>query len=214
MTVQAKICGITDPAALQASIDGGARWIGLVFFERSPRHIAAPLAAQLARMVPTGVRTVGLFVDPDDAYLEHVVTQVPLDMIQLHGAETPERVSAIKEAWGLPVMKAIKVSDAADLDAAAAWAGVADRLLFDAKPPAKVTALPGGNGLSFDWTLLRGRDWPTPWMLSGGLTPGNVAEAVRISGAPAVDVSSGVETRPGHKDPDLVRAFLGACAAL
>ena len=214
MTVHAKICGITQPDALTAAVEGGARWIGLVFYERSPRHLAASLAADLARMVPTGVRTVGLFVDPDDAYLEHVLTQVPLDTLQLHGAETPERVGAIKAAWRLPVMKAVKVSEESDLDAVAAWAGVADRLLFDAKPPARVAALPGGNGLSFDWTLLRGRDWPMPWMLSGGLTPANLAEAVRISGAQAVDVSSGVEIRPGLKDPALIRDFLETCAGL
>lgn len=210
MTVQVKICGVSHPGAVTAAVQGGARYIGLVFYERSPRHVAPPLAAELARMVPTGVRTVGLFVDPTNEYLEHVVSQVPLDLIQLHGDETPERVAEIRAAFSMPVMKAIKVSSAADLDAADAYAAVADRLLFDAKPPAKVAALPGGNGIAFDWTILTGRTWSKPWMLSGGLTADNVAEAIAVSGAASIDVSSGVEDRPGHKDPDLIRGFLKA----
>ncbi|QQP90759.1 phosphoribosylanthranilate isomerase [Skermanella sp. TT6] len=210
MTVQVKICGVSHPGAVTAAVQGGARYIGLVFYERSPRHVAPPLAAELARMVPTGVRTVGLFVDPTNEYLEHVVSQVPLDLIQLHGDETPERVAEIRAAFSMPVMKAIKVSSAADLDAAEAYAAVADRLLFDAKPPAKVAALPGGNGIAFDWTILTGRTWSKPWMLSGGLTADNVAEAIAVSGAASIDVSSGVEDRPGHKDPDLIRGFLKA----
>lgn len=210
MSVQVKICGVSHPGAVTAAVQGGARYIGLVFYERSPRHVAPPLAAELARMVPTGVRTVGLFVDPTNEYLEHVVSQVPLDLIQLHGDETPERVAEIRAAFSMPVMKAIKVSSAADLDAADAYAAVADRLLFDAKPPAKVAALPGGNGIAFDWTILTGRTWSKPWMLSGGLTASNVAEAIAVSGAASIDVSSGVEDRPGHKDPDLIRDFLKA----
>ena len=210
MTVQVKICGVSHPGAVTAAVQGGARYIGLVFYERSPRHVAPPLAAELARMVPTGVRTVGLFVDPTNEYLEHVVSQVPLDLIQLHGDETPERVAEIRAAFSMPVMKAIKVSSAADLDAIDAYAAVADRLLFDAKPPAKVAALPGGNGIAFDWTILTGRTWSKPWMLSGGLTADNVAEAIAVSGAQSIDVSSGVEDRPGHKDPDLIRGFLKA----
>ncbi|UEM19683.1 phosphoribosylanthranilate isomerase [Skermanella mucosa] len=210
MSVQVKICGVSHPGAVTAAVQGGARYIGLVFYERSPRHVAPPLAAELARMVPTGVRTVGLFVDPTNEYLEHVVSQVPLDLIQLHGDETPERVAEIRAAFSMPVMKAIKVSSAADLDMADAYAAVADRLLFDAKPPAKVAALPGGNGIAFDWTILTGRTWSKPWMLSGGLTAGNVAEAIAVSGAQSIDVSSGVEDRPGHKDPDLIRDFLKA----
>jgi phosphoribosylanthranilate isomerase len=214
MTVKAKICGLTRPDAIQAAIEGGARWIGLVFYERSPRYVAPQLAAQLARLVPTGIRTVGLFVDPSDDYLEHVVTQVPLDLIQLHGDESPARVAEIRAAYSIPVMKALKVSEPADLALADAYAGVADHLLFDARPPANVAALPGGNGIPFDWSILSGRSWPVPWMLSGGLTTANLAEAVAISGAVSVDVSSGVETRPGHKDPDLVRAFLTEAARL
>jgi phosphoribosylanthranilate isomerase len=214
VSVRSKICGINHPDAMQAAIEGGARWVGLVFYERSPRHLGPETAAQLARLAPTGVRTVGLFVDPTDEYLEHVLTQVPLDMIQLHGSETPTRVGEIRARWSVPVLKAVKVSARADLDAAAAYADAADMLLFDAKPPAKVAALPGGNGLAFDWSLLEGRRWARPWMLSGGLNPSNIAEAVRISGAEAVDVSSGVEIRPGHKDPDLIRAFLAEAGKL
>lgn len=213
MSVPVKICGLSEPETLRAAIEGGARWIGLVFYAPSPRSVAPALAAELARMVPTAVRTVGLFVDPDDAFLDHVVGQVPLDMLQLHGKETPERVAAIRAAFNIPVMKAIKVGGPEDLERAKDYAAVCDRLLFDAKPPAKVAALPGGNGIAFDWTLLTGRTWPKPWMLSGGLTADNVAEAVRTTGAPAVDVSSGVEDRPGHKDAGLIRAFLKTAAA-
>lgn len=212
MPVQVKICGINRPDALAAAVAGGARYVGLVFYERSPRHVAPELAAELARQVPTGVRVVGLFVDPDELMLERVLGSVPLDLIQLHGEETPERVAAVRAAYGIEVMKAVKVAEAADLDRAAAYEGACDRLLFDAKAPKGVAALPGGNGLSFDWTLLAGRTWARPWMLSGGLNAGNLADAVRATGATAVDVSSGVEDRPGHKDPALVAGFL-ACAA-
>lgn len=214
MTVAAKICGLSEPESLRAAVAGGARYVGFVFYPRSPRAIAPPMAAELARLLPTGVRSVGLFVDPDDEFLEHVTGQVPLDLIQLHGAETPRRIVEIKSRYTLPVMKAIKIGGQEDLTAALEAAEVADRLLFDAKPPAKVSALPGGNGIAFDWTILAGRRWPRPWMLSGGLTVDNVAEAVRVTGATEVDVSSGVEDRPGHKDPALVRSFLSAVAAL
>ncbi|MEA1649733.1 phosphoribosylanthranilate isomerase [Nitrospirillum sp. BR 11164] len=209
MPAKAKICGINHPDALKAAVDGGARYIGLVFFAKSPRNVSLPLAAELARMVPTGVRTVGLFVDPTDDFLDQALAQMPLDLIQLHGEETPDRAAAIRTAHRLPVMKALKVETAADLDVASAYEPVADLLLFDAKPP-KDSTLPGGNGVAFDWTLLTGRRWSKPWMLSGGLTCDTVAEAIRVSGAEAVDVSSGVEDRPGHKDPALIRAFLDA----
>ncbi|WP_114392120.1 phosphoribosylanthranilate isomerase [Oleisolibacter albus] len=210
MSVQVKICGITEPVAMAAAVEGGARYVGLVFYPRSPRCVTVPTAAELARMAPTGMRLVGLFVDPDDALLRQVVGSVPLDLIQLHGEETPARVKAVRDSFAIEVMKAVKVADGADLDAAAAYEDVADRLLFDAKPPKNVAALPGGNGLSFDWSLLAGRSWRRPWMLSGGLTPETVADAVRATGAPAVDVSSGVEDRPGHKDPARILAFLRA----
>ena len=214
MTVAAKICGLTEPESLRAAVAGGARYVGFVFYPRSPRAIAPPMAAELARLLPTGIRSVGLFVDPDDEFLEHVTGQVPLDLIQLHGGETPRRIAEIKGRYALPVMKAIRVGGPEDLTAALEAAEVADRLLFDAKPPAKVSALPGGNGIAFDWTILAGRSWPRPWMLSGGLTAGNVEEAVRVTGATEVDVSSGVEDRPGHKDPALVRGFLSTVAGL
>jgi phosphoribosylanthranilate isomerase len=213
MPVEVKICGVDRPAAVEAAIDAGARWIGFVFYPRSPRSVGPELAQQLARIVPTGVRTVGLFVEPDDAWLARVVAMVPLDLIQLHGEETPGRVREIRTAWSIPVMTAIRVGEAADLDAVPAQAAVADRLLFDARPPKRVTALPGGNGLPFDWTLLTGRSWPKPWMLSGGLTADNLAEAVSVTGATAVDVSSGVEDRPGHKDVARIRAFMAAAAS-
>lgn len=214
MKLQVKICGISTPEAMDAAVAGGARYVGLVFYPRSPRAVDPPLAAELARRVPTGVRTVGLFVDPEDMLLDTVVAQVPLDYVQLHGDETPGRVAEIRTALSLPVMKAVRIADRSDLARVPAYAAVADRLLFDAKPPANVAALPGGNGIPFDWSVLAGREWPVPWMLSGGLNAGNLAEAVAATGAASVDVSSGVEDRPGHKTPDLIRRFLDAAAAV
>jgi len=208
MSVAVKICGLTTPEALDAAVADGARYVGLVFYPPSPRAVAPELARQLARRVPTGVRVVGLFVEPDDETLESVVGQVPLDVLQLHGDERPARVAEIRAAFAIPVMKAIRVAEPADLDGIEAYEAVADRLLFDAKAPRNVAALPGGNGIAFDWSILSGRTWRRPWMLSGGLTAANLAEAVGETGADTVDVSSGVEDRPGHKDPDLIRAFL------
>lgn len=207
--VKAKICGISTPETMQAALDAGARWVGLVFFPKSPRNVSIATAAELSRMVGTGTRVVGLFVDPTDDLLDDVTGQVPLDLIQLHGGETPERVAAIRARFNLPVMKALKIGDAADLDAATAYEPVVDMLLFDARPP-KGAILPGGNGVAFDWSLLTGRQWQKPWMLSGGLDPANVADAIRATGARAVDVSSGVEDAPGRKSPDLIRDFLSA----
>ncbi len=215
MTVEAKICGINAPEAMRAAVDGGAAYVGLVFYPPSPRYVTPTEAAALARLAPAGVVKVGLFVDIGDAVLAEVLSQVPLDVLQLHGAETPERVRDIKAATGLAVMKAIKIAAADDVAAANPYIGVADRLLFDAKaPPDLQGALPGGNALKFDWQLLGGRTWPCPWMLSGGLDAGNVAEAVAISGAPAVDVSSGVEQRPGFKSTERIAAFLAAVSRL
>lgn len=207
--VEIKICGITDDEAFDAAIEAGADYIGLVFYPPSPRAITAERAAELVEFAPAEVTKVGLFVDPDDALLDGVLTRVRLDLLQLHGSESPERIEAIRLEYGVPVMKVIAVGDAADLDAAEPYLAVADRLLFDAKPPKDAT-LPGGNATSFDWSVLAGRSWGLPWMLAGGLTPANVAEAVRISGAPAVDVSSGVESAPGRKDADKIRAFIKA----
>ncbi|MGB0630323.1 MAG: phosphoribosylanthranilate isomerase [Alphaproteobacteria bacterium] len=211
MSVASKICGVSDIGAIEAAADGGAEYIGFVFFPRSPRNVTPEQAAALVPQVPDRVEAVALAVDPDDALVDAIGTIPGVSMIQLHGAETPARVAEIRERTGRRAMKAIKVSEAADLDGAVQYFGAADMILFDAKTPADMkNALPGGNAVSFDWTILAGRDWPLPWMLSGGLDPENVAEAIRISGAPAVDVSSGVESAPGVKDPVLIRAFLAA----
>lgn len=190
----------------------GARWLGFVFFPRSPRHVSAERAAALAVEVPVGLMRVGLFVNPDDALLDRTLAQVPLDMIQLHGGESPSRVAEVRARTGLPVMKAIGVADPGDLDAIWDYGLVADQLLIDAKPP-RDAALPGGNGLAFDWRLLVGRRFLKPWMLAGGLTAQNVAEAVRLTRAPAVDVSSGVESARGVKDAGMMRAFVAAATA-
>lgn len=206
--VEVKICGLNAPDGVKAAVEGGARYIGFVFYPPSPRAVSPTLAAELVRLLPTTVRAVGLFVEPSDEEIDEVVASVPLDMIQLHGDEMPARVREIRDTFTMPVMKAIRVADPADVDAAHAYEEVADRLLFDAKPPKNVAALPGGNGIPFDWPILAGRNWSRPWMLSGGLSGDNLAEAVARSGARAVDVSSGVETRPGHKDPELIRRFL------
>ncbi len=204
-----KICGLSQPEHVAAAVEAGARYVGFVFFPKSPRHVARDRAAELAQEVPPGVARVGLFVNPDDALLRDVLAQVPLDMIQLHGAESPARVAEVKASFGLPVMKAVGIAVPADLDALWDYGLVADMLLVDAKPP-KDAVLPGGNGLAFDWRLLTGRKWLKPWLLAGGLTPENVAEAVRLTGARGVDVSSGVETAPGRKDTALIRRFIEA----
>jgi phosphoribosylanthranilate isomerase len=209
MAVEVKICGITDEDAMDAAIEAGADYVGLVFYPPSPRNVSPDRAAELVEFTPGEVTKVGLFVDADDATLDAVLTRVRLDLLQLHGNETPERVEAIRLEYGLPVMKVLAVADPADLAAAEPYLAVADRLLFDARPP-KGALLPGGNATSFDWSILTGRKWGLPWMLAGGLDAANVAEAVRISGAPAVDVSSGVESAPGVKDADKIRAFIKA----
>ena len=206
---QVKICGLRRPDHIAAAAEAGARYVGFVFFPKSPRAVSIDEAAELAAHVPVGVARVGLFVDPDDALLAETLARVPLDIIQLHGSESPERVAAVKALTGLPVMKSVGLSGPADLPALTDYGLVADMLLVDAKPP-KGAELPGGNGLSFDWRLLVGRKWLRPWMLAGGLTAQNVAEAIRLTGAPAVDVSSGVEIEPGVKDEALIRAFVAA----
>lgn len=206
---QVKICGLRRPEHLAAAVEAGARYVGLVFFPKSPRAVSADEAAELGAQVPPGVARVGLFVDPDDDLLAATLARVPLDIVQLHGSESPDRVAAVKALAGLPVMKSVGLSGPDDLPALTDYGLVADMLLVDAKPP-KGAALPGGNGLAFDWRLLVGRRWLRPWMLAGGLTAQNVAEAIRLTGAPAVDVSSGVETEPGVKDEALIRAFIAA----
>ncbi len=215
MTVAAKICGVKDRAALDAAVAGGAAYVGFVFYPRSPRNVTPAEAGALAALLPGDVTAVALAVDPDDALVAAILDGAPdIGMFQLHGAETPEQVAGVRARTGRRVMKAVKVSAPEDLAAARPYDGAADMLLFDAKPPAEMTdALPGGNAVSFDWTILAGRSWPLPWMLSGGLDPDNVGDAIRVSGASAVDVSSGVESAPGVKDPARIAAFLRAVAA-
>lgn len=214
MTVQIKICGLRTAATLDAAVAAGAAFVGFVFYPPSPRALRPSEAAELATRVPPTVRKVGLVVDEDDEALDALVAEAPLDMLQLHGGETPERTAAIRARLGLPVMKAIPVADAADIDRAGEYAEAADWILFDAKPPAdRPDALPGGNAIHFEWDLLAGRSFALPWMLSGGLTPDNVVAAVGRSGAAAVDVSSGVESARGVKEPELIRAFCEAVRA-
>jgi phosphoribosylanthranilate isomerase len=215
MSVAVKICGLSSSAGIGAAIAGGASFVGFVFYPPSPRSVTPEEAAPLASSVTSGITRVGVFVDPDDAMLAATLAKVPLDMLQFHGSETPERLTAIKERFRLKIMKAIKVAATVDLQAARDYFAVADWLMFDAKPPkGHYGALPGGNAVAFDWSLLRASDWPLPWMLSGGLTVDNLRDAARISRAATLDVSSGVELRPGEKDPDKIRAFLARAQAL
>lgn len=207
--VRCKICGLRTLADVEAAAQAGAGYIGLVFFPRSPRHLEIAAARDLALAAPVGLAKVGLVVDADDATLQAITDAVPLDMLQLHGKESPARVAEVKARFGLPVMKAVGVAEAADLAAIADYEAVADQILVDAKAP-KGAALPGGNGLAFDWRLIAGRPWQRPWMLAGGLTPENVAEAVRLTRAAQVDVSSGVESAPGVKEAARIAAFVAA----
>lgn len=209
----AKICGITDPGGLAAALSHGAAFVGFVFFPPSPRSLGLDAAAALARRVPAGkaIRT-ALLVDPESDLVGAVAARVGVDLIQLHGAEPPERCAEIRALSGLPVMKAVRVAEARDFDGVRAYEAVCDRLLFDAKPkPGEGHGLPGGNAVAFDWTLMEGRRFAKPWMLAGGLTPDNVKTAIRLTGAPAVDTSSGVEDAPGVKNPEKIRRFLEAC---
>lgn len=211
MSVQAKICGLDRPAAVDAAVSGGAAFVGFVFYPPSPRNLTPARAKALTTRVPSSVIKVGLFVDPTDAEIAAVLAENALDLLQLHGSETPERVRAIKGRFGLPAMKAIKVAGAADVARAVIYHDVADRLLFDALAPAdRPGALPGGNALAFDWALLAGVRPPVPWMLAGGITAENVARAVAETHAPAVDVSSAVEDHPGVKNLDKIKLFLDA----
>lgn len=209
MTVTVKICGLTDRAAVDQAVAAGADFIGFVFFPPSPRSLDPDQAAPLAEGAGGRCRRVGLFVDPSDDFLHLVLNRVPLDVIQLHGDEPPERVAEIRSRWNRPVMKALKIAEAGDLGQAGPYEPVADYFLFDAKPPKDATR-PGGNANAFDWTLMTGRSWRRPWFLAGGLTPDNVASAIRISGASHVDASSGVEDAPGRKNPALIRSFIAA----
>ncbi len=208
--VSVKICGFTASEPLRHAAEAGARYVGFNFFSKSPRYADTTRAAQLAAGVPAGVAKVALVVNASDEEIGGILAQVPIDMLQLHGSESAARVREVKLRFGLPVMKAIGIRDAGDLDQIDLYSSVADQLLIDAKPP-KDAVLPGGNGLPFDWRLLAQRKfWRTPWMLAGGLTPGNVAEAIRMTGARQVDTASGVESAPGVKDGDLIRDFIAA----
>ncbi len=213
MTTRVKICGLKTDEAVAAALEARADLVGFVFFPISPRNISPAEAAPLAEFVRGMAGSVALVVDADDALLDAIVAEVNPDMLQLHGAETPERVAAIRQRFNKPVMKAIAVASAGDAERALAYLHAADMILFDAKPP-RDAILPGGNGRAFDWTLLDGVRDRVPFMLSGGLTPGNVAEAIRQTGARAVDVSSGVESAPGVKDDARMRAFVRAAKSV
>lgn len=205
-----KFCGLSRAEDVTAAADAGARYVGFVFFPKSPRNVSVAQARALALEVPLGIAKVALVVNADDALLDEIMDQVPLDMLQLHGSETPARVTEVRARYGLPVMKAIGVGEAADLAAIDVYAEVADQLLIDTKKPRDADR-PGGNGLAFDWGLLAGRKyWTVPWMLAGGLTQDNVAEAVRVTGAKQVDLSSAIESAPGVKDAARMAAFAAA----
>ena len=213
--VIAKICGVSDAACVMAAVEGGAQFVGFVFYPPSPRCIAPSDAARLALKLPTSVRPVGVFVEPTDEELATVTRVLPDALVQLHGRETPRRVAEIRAHFKCQVIKAIPIAVHEDLANAEDYETVADWLLFDAKPPRDCgNTLPGGNALAFDWELLSARDWNVPWLLSGGLTTDNLLDAVAITKARAVDVSSGVEDFPGHKNPSSIKAFLAAARAI
>lgn len=209
LTLRVKICGLRTPADVEAVARSGCAYAGFVFFPGSPRHVSLAEARRAALAAPPGLAKVALTVDADDATLDAIVEAVPLDMLQLHGRETPERVAVVRARYGLPVMKAVGISSEDDLALLAEHGSMADQILVDAKPAPGAT-LPGGNGLAFDWRLLAGRRWSRPWMLAGGLTASNLSEAVRLTGARQVDVSSGVESVPGVKDHTRIADFAKA----
>jgi len=213
MPLAVKICGLSTTETVAAAVEGGAAMVGFVFFAKSPRNVSPQHVNVLAQNVPSNVTKVGLLVDASDDEITNILKGAPLDMLQLHGGETPERVSAIKAKFSLPVMKVIAVSDAADVDQARAYESIADQLLFDAKPPQDASR-PGGLGEAFNWDLLAGQRFAVPWMLAGGLTADNLANAVAVSGAPGVDISSGVEDGPGDKNINKIKAFLDVAAGL
>lgn len=210
--VQVKICGLKTAEAIDAAVTAGADLVGFVFFKKTPRYVTPAVAGGLAGRVPVGVLKVGLTVDATDDEFAAITGNGAVDILQLHGSETPERVAEVRRSFALPVMKALPIAAPKDVEGARVYEGVADRLLFDAKPP-KDADRPGGNALAFDWGLLAGTRWNVPWLLAGGLTADNVQAAIRLSGAPGVDVSSGVETAPGVKDAGLIEAFITAAKA-
>jgi len=207
--MRVKICGLTTLDTLSGAINAGAAYVGFVFYEKSPRHLSIEKASQMAKAVPEGICKTALVVDPTDNDLDLLLDKIPVDMIQLHGHESAERVSEVKDKYGLPVMKAVGISDESDLIYLNEYSRISDQILVDAKP-SKNSILPGGNGLSFDWRLLAGRRWATPWMLAGGLNPDNLIEAAKLTGATQFDVSSGVETSSGVKDIKLISDFIQA----
>lgn len=213
MSITVKICGIRTAEALDAAVAGGASMLGFVFFAKSPRNVSRDEVLKLLARVPEGITKVALMVDPGDDLARSIGAQLPFDLVQLHGSETVERVAEIKAITGKPLMKAVGIAGPDDIAHAHAYEAVCDIILLDAKAPAGAD-LPGGNALSFDWTLIRDETWEKPWMLAGGLKAENLAEAVKISGARAVDVSSGVEDAPGEKSVDKINAFLKVAAAL
>lgn len=210
--VRVKICGLRSRAEVRAAAEAGASYVGLVFFPPSPRNMSISDARWTLEDVPEGIARVALTVDADDETLDAIVGLERFDLLQLHGAETPERVAQVKSRYGLPVMKALGIAEPQHLGVIDSYAAVADQLLIDARPPRDAT-LPGGNGFAFDWRLIAGQDWDVPWMLAGGLTPENVGEAIRLTGASQVDVSSGVEEQPGKKDLARMAAFVRAARA-
>lgn len=212
MSVHSKICGLTNVEAVAAAVESGSRYLGFVFYPASPRHVTPQQAARITRSKPDAVRTVAVIVDMTDEALDAILKEFQPDMLQLHGNEKPERVRAIKERYGLPVIKALKIRTGSDVGACRVFYKVADMLLFDARPPEG--KLPGGNGVAFDWALLKEREFPLPWFLSGGLSAANVTEAVKITGATLVDVSSSLEIAPGIKDPELILQFNKVVASL
>ena len=207
MALAVKICGLTRETDVDAAVHSGANLVGFVFFPPSPRSISVARAAELTKRVPKDVIKVALSVDADDALLADITANAGIDMMQFHGSEPPQRVAEARARYGLPMMKALAIAGAEDVDRARRYEAVADWLMFDAKPPRSATR-PGGNALAFDWQLVAGESWEKPWLLAGGLTPENVREAVRISGAAALDVSSGVEDEPGIKNAGKIRQFI------
>ncbi len=210
MSIAVKICGLTTRDTLEAAVRAGADFVGFNFYPPSPRFLELAAAPELAGATPPSVRRVGVFVDASDEMIERAIEAAGLDLLQLHGDEPPERLAAIKARFGLPIIKALAIAGPADVDGAQEFAGLADWLLFDAKPPPVPGALPGGNAAPFEWSLLAGRQWALPWMISGGLDAGNVGQAITATGALAVDVSSGVEGTRGVKDAGMIGAFIAA----
>lgn len=213
MPVAVKVCGLTEASTLDVAVKGGAAFVGFVFFPASPRALSLPQASSLAAAVPADVRRIGVVVDADDAALTAILSAVDLDLLQCHGTESPRRIAEIRSRFGRPVIKAIGVSRDEDLAAARDYEVAADMLLFDGRPPAAASR-PGGNAIAFPWSLPRARNWRLPWILAGGLSADNLAQAVTESGARTVDVSSGVEIAPGRKDASKIATFLDLARTL